>query len=753
MAMDIKDSKQLNYYNIIREAVVKAYPQKCCDFHTAQAKKLYDVVKKEKDNPAKMTAMESELKKLRELTTKNKTQSLMYFIKVNEAASNAKDKTEADPATPANLKSELNEEESTRTTTDKKTSTPAAQPKKNPARAQTEAEEALNNASKTLVDLQRFRNSNDPEVKNAIKVHESAKKLLQHKKNNALRQMKFQQKRRQKLKEMCEENEECRKKLCLREIPGKPNANETQPGLLQAIVDLSMRGAGAHERRRSDALNSCRTLDDLTRELKSLGFNLTRSGIYLRLIPRNWATHEGKRHVTTVNVKLKRAENTEHHHHADTKFARTTHESLVQLCSILGLYDVACLSQDDKAKVPLGLPAANKQSTVIMNMEYEVKLPDHDFVVAARHKLTPSVVAGLEVAAGKFDNAVSYSGPTFIGIRSGKHDSSIAATHAADLRHLYANVEEFKPLLYRKDGLVKPILVIFVDGGPDENPRYQETIKFACSHFMALQLDALFISTQAPGRSAYNPVERRMAPLSRYLAGIILPYDTFGSHLNSQGQTINEEMEKKNFQKAGEILAEVWSEAVIDKFPVVAEWRGGLTLPSAEMPSHEWLATHVRSSQYFLQIVKCSNAECCAPMVSALKSVLPNGFLPAPLSVTNTDGLKIDEVSGTFLPLLQRLSVRLAPVNGFDDLECLPYDFCCPTAKSYITNRTCSICKLYFSSNAMVAEHKRKLHPRIKTSIVPRCRPVRIAARRQRELMAIIAAGRSNTVINCWNFD
>jgi len=123
----------------------------------------------------------------------------------------------------------------------------------------------------------------------------------------------------------------------------------------------------------------------------------------------------------------------------------------------------------------------------------------------------------------------------------------------------------------------------------------------------------------------------------------------------------------------------------------------------------------------------------------------PYGFLPAPLSVTNIDGLKLDEAGGTFLglPLFQRHSVHLANVSS-DNPDCLPglpYDFCCPTVKSYLTNRTCSICKLYFPSNAMEAQHKRQLHPRVKTSIAPRCRPVRITAKRQRDLMAIILAG------------
>ena len=186
-------------------------------------------------------------------------------------------------------------------------------------------------------------------------------------------------------------------------------------------------------------------------------------------------------------------------------------------------------------------------------------LPDHDFVVAAGHKLIPSVIAGLKIKPDKLQGAVSSSGPTYIGIRSGKHDSSVAATHAADLMHLYDNVESFKNILYRNDGTVKPILIMLVDGGPDENPRYAETIKFACANFITLKLDALFIATQAPGRSAYNPVERRMAPLSRFLAGIILPYESYGSHLNSQGVTIDAAREKSNFKQAGETLAEVWN--------------------------------------------------------------------------------------------------------------------------------------------------------------------------------------------------
>lgn len=63
-----------------------------------------------------------------------------------------------------------------------------------------------------------------------------------------------------------------------------------------------------------------------------------------------------------------------------------------------------------------------------------------------------------------------------------------------------------------------------------------------------------------------------MAPLSRQLCGLLLPHDRYGSHLDASRHTVDETLERKNFQYAGEALAEVWSNTIIDKFPVVAEY-------------------------------------------------------------------------------------------------------------------------------------------------------------------------------------
>ena len=55
---------------------------------------------------------------------------------------------------------------------------------------------------------------------------------------------------------------------------------------------------------------------------------------------------------------------------------------------------VFVISMDDKAKVPIGVTAATKQAPLMMHVSYEVRLPDHDFVKATKHKLSPLVYQG-----------------------------------------------------------------------------------------------------------------------------------------------------------------------------------------------------------------------------------------------------------------------------------------------------------------------------------------------------------------------
>lgn len=116
-----------------------------------------------------------------------------------------------------------------------------------------------------------------------------------------------------------------------------------------------------------------------------------------------------------------------------------------------------------------------------MCMEYRVQLLDHDWVVAAKHKLIPSVYAGIKIL-DKYpigqSEAVSYSGPTYVVVRSGKHCSSTAKTHGEDFERLL-DFEGFQPILKTTSGEVKPVVVLTGDGGPGESPRHRSVIEEA----------------------------------------------------------------------------------------------------------------------------------------------------------------------------------------------------------------------------------------------------------------------------------
>ena len=100
---------------------------------------------------------------------------------------------------------------------------------------------------------------------------------------------------------------------------------------------------------------------------------------------------------------------------------------------------------------------------------------------------------------------------------------------------------------------MKPLIFVSEDGGPDGAPKYQQSLASWTKVFLKYNLDALFVFTHAPGNSAYNPLDRRMAPLSQESAGLILPFDKYWTHLNEthlneSNKTTNIDLEKKNFK-------------------------------------------------------------------------------------------------------------------------------------------------------------------------------------------------------------
>lgn len=116
---------------------------------------------------------------------------------------------------------------------------------------------------------------------------------------------------------------------------------------------------------------------------------------------------------------------------------------------------------------------------------------------------------------------------------------------------------------------------------------------------MAYNLHSLFIATNAPGRSAFNRMERRIASLSNELSGAICSRNQFGFHLDSQNRTIDDALQLINFQDTGEV-----SVRYIPKFS--ARWllmaillwlnKSGRIIPRSALQQSNWSPGAVRIS-------------------------------------------------------------------------------------------------------------------------------------------------------------
>ena len=116
--------------------------------------------------------------------------------------------------------------------------------------------------------------------------------------------------------------------------------------------------------------------------------------------------------------------------------------------------------------------------------------------------------------------------------------------------------------------------------------------------------------------------------------------------------TVDENLERRNFKAAGEVLPSIWLESVIDGHPVMAKYAN---VPEKEREvsvsdevTEQWKSVHIRQSQYMLQFAKCREKSCCKFRTN-FYTYFPQRFLPPPIPVTNpTDGLSVSPEKGYF---------------------------------------------------------------------------------------------------------
>ncbi|CAG8817714.1 34249_t:CDS:2, partial [Gigaspora margarita] len=149
------------------------------------------------------------------------------------------------------------------------------------------------------------------------------------------------------------------------------------------------------------------------------------------------------------------------HHHYPAKSARTFAKVFAD--------DAVIISQDDKAKVSLGIPAVGRTFKTLQSINESVLGANHDFPVGSKIKLIPSIYLIIDPANS---NDSLRLGQLLIFIRPKYFVGTSSLTHMSDLQSIISN-QQFAGALM-KENKIKPIFVLFIDGGPDENLKHMK---------------------------------------------------------------------------------------------------------------------------------------------------------------------------------------------------------------------------------------------------------------------------------------
>ena len=170
-----------------------------------------------------------------------------------------------------------------------------------------------------------------------------------------------------------------------------------------------------------------------------------------------------------------------------------------------------------------------------------------------------------------------------------------------------------------------------------------------------------------------------MYHLSKELTGVLLQHDTYGSHLDNAGKTVNEDLEKRNFEAAGKTLASIWSNLQIDGFPTVAEYVDEAPAENIKsyVPSAAFRSNHIFETQYMTVYLKCDDVACCSPFVTNVQAFFPHRKIPPLIPIKRSEfgvvalerSENINESKVEFLPLGERIIFQDSLVSVEDKLK------------------------------------------------------------------------------------
>ena len=146
-----------------------------------------------------------------------------------------------------------------------------------------------------------------------------------------------------------------------------------------------------------------------------------------------------------------------HHEHVDGHYAAAIFRYMREL-AVLKKHCCTLVSVDDKHNVKVGEPAypvsaLDRGKQVIVGQGQPVQVSDHDFTKA---KFTPSVVLVHNIPDSIEQSF--YQGSVFVTLKDSVFQASSPLRHAAELSRILQQKVNF---------VLKPILLVYSDGGPD----------------------------------------------------------------------------------------------------------------------------------------------------------------------------------------------------------------------------------------------------------------------------------------------
>ena len=77
-------------------------------------------------------------------------------------------------------------------------------------------------------------------------------------------------------------------------------------------------------------------------------------------------------------------------------------------------------------------------------------------------------------------------------------------------------------------------------------------ISCAIDFFCSFDLDALYIVASPSDNHLDQNIQQRIIPVAEDLSKVILPFEHFGNHYDGNNDTIDEELEKANYEKGNQ---------------------------------------------------------------------------------------------------------------------------------------------------------------------------------------------------------